>query len=91
MKERNIDFELQGRVRKYLEYMMHIDTNTAKENEILDKLTTALKREVVLSYKGKHLQEISIFEQNFSKSTLEELTFFIKKVRYSPEEFIFKV
>jgi len=91
MKERGIDFELQGIVRKYLEYIMHKDTNSAKENETLDKLTNALKKEVMLSYTGKHLFEIPLFNDNFSKNTIEELSLLIKKVEFSPEEYIFQV
>jgi hypothetical protein len=91
MNERGIDFELQGRVRKYLEYIMHKDANSAKEKETLNKLTNALKRELMLSYNGKHLLEIPLFNDNFSKNTIEELSLNIKTVQFSPEEYIFQV
>ena len=91
MRERGVEFELQGRVRKYLEYIIHKDTNTAKEDEILNKLTKTLRKEVILASNGKHLKNIPLFMENFSARTIEELTFFIKPVRLSPEEYIFQV
>jgi hypothetical protein len=70
---------------------MHKDANSAKEKETLNKLTNALKRELMLSYNGKHLLEIPLFNDNFSKNTIEELSLNIKTVQFSPEEYIFQV
>ena len=91
MNSKNINFELQGRVRKYLEYIMHKETNIEKENEILNKLTMALKREVILESNGKLIYEIPLFNKNFSAKTLEQLAFSLKQIRYSPEEYIYHV
>ena len=91
MYRKNIDFELQGRVRKYLEYISHQEGNSEKEGEILNKLTNKLKREVILAANGKLLYQIPFLTQNFSKTTLNELSFCLKKLRFSPEEFIYKV
>ena len=91
MKQKGLNFELQGRVRKYLEYIMHKDINSEKEGKILNKLTNALKKEVILAFNGKVLDEIPLFRDNFSAQTIEELAFCLRQVRYSPEEFIFHV
>lgn len=91
MKNKNINFELCGRVRKYLEYMMHSETNTEKENEILNKMTHALRKELILESNSKYIDQIPLFSNNFSKAALEELAFSLKRVRYSPEEFVFHV
>ena len=91
MKERNINFELQGRVRKYLEFNKQIETNSAKETKIINQLTHALKREVFLEFNGKHLMNIPIFRDNFSSNTIEELSFVLRKNTYSPEEYVFHV
>jgi hypothetical protein len=91
MNSKNINFELQGRVRKYLEYIMHKETNVEKESAILNKLTFALKKEVILESNGKFIYEIPLFNQNFSAKTLEQLAFSLKQVRYSPEEYIYHV
>ena len=91
MKSKNINFELQGRVRKYLEYIMHKEIHNEKEKEILDKLTSSLKREVILESNGKFLYNTELFNKKFSSSTLQNLAIVLKQNRYSPEEYIFHV
>lgn len=91
MKEKNINFELQGKVRKYLEYLMHSETDTKKENEVLNVLTTSLKRELILESNGKYINDIPLLKENFSKNTLEELAFYVNELKLSPEEFIYHV
>ena len=91
MRSKNIDFELQGKVRKYLEYTMYKETNHEKEEIILNKLTHALKNEVIIQANSKKLYEIPLFSKNFSAQTIEKLAFVIKEVRFSPEEYIYKV
>lgn len=91
MNSKGINFELQGRVRKYLEYTMHKEINLEKEKEIFNKLTFALRKEVVLESNGRFLAQIPLFSKNFSATTLEKLVFILKPIRYSPEEFIFHV
>ena len=91
MSRKDVDFELQGRVRKYLEYMMHKESNTVKEEEIMNKLTKALKNELILQANSKSLYKIPLFSKNFSAKVIEELAFTLKEVRFSPEEYIFQV
>ena len=91
MKNKSISFELQSRVRKYLEYMMKKDTSKQEEHKILDKLNKALKKEVIMEAYGKILKQTLFLTQNFSLQTLENLAFCMKQITYSPEEFIYKV
>lgn len=91
MKKKNIDFELQGRVRKYLEYTMDKERNSDKEIEILNKLTASLKKELLLQSHGNILTKIPLFTKNFSANTVQSLSFCMKKVKFSPEEYIYKV
>ncbi len=91
MQRKNIEFELQGRVRKYLEYISYQDINSDKEKEILNKLTHSLRKEVLLAANGKLFHQIPFFKRNFSAEVLDELAFSLKQVRFSPEEFIYKV
>lgn len=91
MNKKKIDFELQGRVRKYLEYTMDKERNSDKEMEILDKLTASLKNEVLLQSHGNILTQIPFFTRNFSAQTVQTLSFSMKKVKFSPEEYIYKV
>lgn len=91
MQSRKINFELQGRVRKYLKYTMFHESNVEKEEYIINKLTDELKKEVILESNGKFLFNTEIFSKNFSAHTLQSLAFMLKQRRYSPEEFIYHV
>jgi len=91
MKKEKIDFELQGRVRKYLEYIMDSEKNSEKQTELLNKLTANLKREVLVQSNSKFLFAIPLFSKNFSTSTIEDLSLFMKKLRFSPEEMVYNV
>ena len=91
MHEKNINFELQGRVRKYLEYLNHNEINSEKIEQIFKKLTHSLRKEVLFESNGVALHNITFFTTNFSGDFLEELAISMKQAKYSPEETIFKV
>lgn len=91
MRKKNINFELQGRVRKYLAYTLQKDCNIEEENEILDKLNYALKKELILQSNEKFISQTPMLSRNFSSKTLELLALSIQSVRFSPGEFIFHV
>ena len=84
-------FELQGKVRKYLDYMFHKDFDSAKEIEALSKLSNTLKRKLVLDSHVKILTKIPFFNKNFSEETIEELALYLKEIKFSPEELIYSV
>ena len=91
MRNKNINFELQSRVRKYLEFVMKKDINDEQENEILNKLNKSLKNEVILHSRGKTFFQNSLFTNHFSVQTLENLSLYIRKLTISPEELVYKV
>ena len=91
MNSKSISFELQSKVRKYLEYIIKKDTKKQEETNILDKLNKALKKEVIMEAYGKILSQTKLFTKNFSSSTIENLSFCLKQLTFSPEEFIYKV
>lgn len=91
MKNNNVNFELRGRVRKYLEYMNHSETDAKKEEELMNKLTFALKKELILESNGKYINQTELFVENFSKETLEILAFSLKERKFCPEEVIYHV
>lgn len=91
MKRKNIKFELQGKARKYLSYIFKEDHDLDKEYNVLKKLTQNLRRKLILESHGKILNKIPFFLINFSQETIEELAFCLKELKYSPEEFIYKV
>ena len=91
MQEKNIPFDLQGKVRKYLEYLNHNEINSEELEGIFKKLTRSMKKEVLLGSNGVFLKRIPFFSKNFSNEFIEKLCFEIKVVKYSPEETIYKV
>lgn len=91
MRENSINFELQGKVRKYLEHLMIKESNSEKEQEIFKKLTHSLKKELMLNSNGKLLAQIPFFTNNFCEETIEDLSFCLQKNRYSPEEYLFEI
>lgn len=91
MKKQNVNFELQSRVRKYLEYIMYNESNAEQESEVLNKLTKSLKKEVLLESYGKFIENIPLFNDNFSNETKEKLVFALRTLNYSPEEYVYQV
>lgn len=91
MKKKTLAFELQSRVRRYLEYTMKNESNLEEENQILFKLTKSLRNEVLLEAFGKYIDNIPFFKKNFTKETLENIVLSLKELKFSPEEFIYHV
>ena len=91
MKRKTLDFELQSRVRRYLEYTMTNESNLEEENKILLKLTKSLRNEVLLEAFGKYIDNVPFFKKNFTKETLENIVLSLKELKFSPEEFIYHV
>ena len=91
MKGKNISFELQSRVRRYLKYIDNKDVSNSQESEVLEKLTKTLKNEVILQAHGKILSQITLLTENFTQKTMNSLAYSMKYLTFSPDEFIYKV
>lgn len=91
MHKKNLSFELQGRVRKYLHYIFKKQNTDNKEKQILEKLSKALRKEVILEVNGKILLRTPFLTDNFSKEALQSLAFCLNQLTYSPEEYIYQV
>lgn len=92
MKRKNIEYDIQVKVRKYLNFIYDQDSaNAVRENELIDKLSTSLKEEVLIRANGSILKSIPLFHKNFSEAALRKLVFSMKQVRFYPEEVIFQV
>ncbi len=90
MNKNNLEFELQSRVRKYLEYTMMNENNLEQMKGILNKLTISLRNEVLFQSYGRFIKENKFFV-NFSTKTQEKLVVSFKEVKLSPEEHIHSV
>lgn len=91
MNNYDVPFELQSRVRKYLEYNLKNESRSDCESSILNKLNNSLKKELMMESLGKFLKSVSFFRENFTDSSLEKFVFALKKLQLSPEEFLYKV
>lgn len=92
MKRKNIEYDIQVKVRKYLNFVNDQDSaNAVKESELIDKLSTSLKEEVLIRANGSILKMIPMFHKNFTDASLRKLVFSMKQVRFYPEEVIFQV
>ncbi len=90
--DKNIGYDLQAKIRKYL-YFMH-ENNAAKglvESQVIGKLSNSLKEEVLYKANSEILQMFPLFSKNFSQNTIKDLVLSMKKVRFYPEEVIYKV
>ena len=90
--KKNIGYDLQTKIRKYLYFMHeHQTMNSQMESSVINKLSSSLKEEVIIKANGEILQSIPLFAKNFSKETIRELVLLMRKQRFYPEEVIFKV
>lgn len=92
MNRHSVDFGLQSRVRKYLEYTLTNESKSEEEeNSILNKLNKSLKQELLMDSLGKYLKDIPFFKNNFSQNSIEKIVFSAKKIQLNPEEFVISV
>ena len=92
MDNKNIGYDLQMKIRKYFYFMHeHKVANAHIESEIIGKLSNSLKEEVLIKAYGEIVQSVPLFSQNFSPSTIQKVILSMKKLRFYPEEVIFKV
>ena len=92
MQSKNIEFDLKGKVRKYLNFLQEISTTNAEiEKELISKLNPSLREELLIRANGKILKNLPFFAKNFSEKTLRKLVFALKPNRYYPEEIICEV
>ena len=93
MQRKNIESELQVRVRKYFEFIWQEEysENSEKEEALLQRLSSTLREEVLLQSHGKFLQNFPVLCKNFSQKTLRKFIYKLKQMRYTPEEVIYEV
>lgn len=93
MEKKNIDYNLQMKIREYLRFLWQeeMTQNADIENEIINKLSNSLKSELIFESYGQVLKKSPLFFANFSEKFLGELMYEIKEVRNIPEDSIFNV
>ncbi len=92
MIRKGVEYDLQVRVRKYLEYeFMDGSNETDRDEKILGELPKSLKEEVLLQANGSVLKLFPMFCENFSERVLRKMIHIMKPCRFTPEEIIFEV
>ena len=90
MKKTHVDFELQVRVRKYLEHLWLEEEieNKDMEIQILNRLSCSLREELLVQSHGKVLAKYPFFTSFFSEETLVKVSQVVKTVSYAPDDII---
>ena len=90
MNEKNISFDLQMRVRKYLEYIKIEESSEQNEatTQTISKLSDSLREELLLEANGSILKKSKLFSSNFSEDTLRKTIMIMKEKRYMPGDII---
>lgn len=91
MKKYNVNFELQSRVRKYLEYKLKNESNSQEESTVMRKLNGDLKKELIMESVGKIFYEIPFFKDNFTRTTIEKIVLSLKQINLNPDEYLIYV
>ena len=93
MNKINVNETLKIRVRKYLEYIWKIE-NSANEKrceEIFKELPKSLREELITQSRFAKIHKLSLFKSKFTDSTIQKIVNNLTHVRYSKEEWIYKV
>ena len=91
MQRKNIEFDLQNKIRQYINSIFDQNTNSLEtENYLINKLNSTLKSELLFKANRNFLKSCSIFSK-FEQATLKKLTLAMKNIHYYPEDYIFQV
>lgn len=92
MSKKNIDFQLQNKVRRYIGAIYDQNySNSLEEKKLIDKLSTTLKNEFLFKANSHMIYKYVFFKDNFSEETLQKLVLAMKFKTYLPEEIIMDV
>ncbi len=88
-----IDFGIQMKVRRYLEFEFNERNNRISDEEqtILGKLSSELKEEILFQAHGNAINSFPVLRLNFSISTLRKIAKIIKFSYISSKEKIIQV
>ena len=91
MNRKNINKDLQRRIREYLRFLWKEENtqNLEEEQKIIELLSGSLKEELYIDAYGSLLEQDPMFYVNFSEKTLKKIVSKIKEIRLFPEEKIF--
>lgn len=92
MKIRNVENNLQMKIKRYMEYLHEERTSGFNRGEILlNYLSPRLKNELIENIYTKWIFNIPLLKNNFSESFLKKLALKFEEKTYSPEDIIYEV
>lgn len=94
LQKKNVNLELQTRIRNYLDYMHREERqlNMEETKGVIDKLSPQLQLELTKEVNTQYIQAFPLISSNlFSKKTQELSVFVMKDQKYMPGELIFSV
>lgn len=91
MQRKNIEFDLQNKIRQYINSVFDQNANSLEtEKNLINKLNNTLKSELLFKANRNYLKNCSIFSK-FKQGTLKKLILAMKNIHYYPEDYIFQV
>ncbi len=92
-KSMNLSKDLENKIKKYMEYIWDQEerVNPELERAVLSRLSPSLKEAIFFETGVKNLKAVHLFDRIFSDKTLLKLAKMFRKIRYHPEELIYKV
>ena len=93
MRRKNINSDLQTRVREYLNFIWREEKsqNFEEEAKVINSLSNSLKEEINLEAYGFFLKNNPLFTNFFSEITLKKLVTIMKEVFLTNDDQIFQV
>ena len=91
MNRKQINKDLQMRIREYLSYIWKEESTQNLENEqkIIGLLSNTLREELLLEAYGTILKRFPMFFANFSEKSLRKVVSIIRDIKLFPDEKIF--
>ncbi|KAL4446018.1 hypothetical protein ABPG74_011010 [Tetrahymena malaccensis] len=91
METKNVNRELQTRIRNYLEYMHREERqlNLEETKGVIEKLSSQLKIELVKEVNIQYISVFHILHKIFSQKIQEKSLFIMNDIKFTPGEVIF--
>ena len=91
MSRKNINKDLQMRIREYLRFIWKEENtqNLEDEQKVIGLLSAALKEELLIEAYGTVLQKNPMFFTNFSEKSLRKVVSIIRDIKLFPDEKVF--
>ena len=93
LKRIKITVDLENKIKRYLQFVWEQEeiNNPEHEKNIMNKLSSSLKDEIYKETYVKYLRNIPIIQYILGEKSILKLAQKMHKIRYSPEEIVYKV